>query len=328
MPMASHPRTARAPPGERSRAGALPVSAIVNQFWAVVSIAVPLLLAGAYLKRAHRLGVERRPVPGWRQLCFGLGMVVICAAIASPVEEESKKLVSVHMVQHVLLADIASLLLVLGLTGPLLQPLLTYRWGRPLRKLTHPVVALSIFTFNLVLWHSPPLYQAVLHSESLHVLEHLLFIGTGILLWMPLFGPLPKPAWFGKSAHVLYTVGIWLPAMILANVLMWSDTVFYPDYSATAEAAGVTPIADQSTAGAILMAECMVLALGIFAWVFLRWAKEDIEKQDLLDLAQDRQVELDPARAARAVAAGRGPELRARIEAGASPGEREEAVGR
>ena len=293
------------------------MTAAVDQFWAIVSIAVPLALAGAYLKRAHRLGVERRPVPGWRQFCFGLGMVVICAAIASPVEEESVKLVSVHMVQHVLLADIASLLLVLGLTGPLLQPLLTWRWGRPLRKLTQPVTAISIFTFNLFLWHSPPLYQAVLRSESLHVLEHLLFIGTGILLWMPLFGPLPKPAWFGKSAHVIYTVGIWLPAMVLANALMWSDSVFYPAYSTTAEAAGISPIADQSTAGAILMGECMLLALGIFAWVFLRWAKEDIEKQDLLDLAQDHHFDLTSARAERAVAAGRGTQLRERIEAGA-----------
>jgi len=292
------------------------MSGAIDTFWAVVSIAVPLMLAGAYLKRAHRLGAERRPVPGWRQLCFGLGMVVICAAIASPVEEESKKLVSVHMVQHVLLADIASLLLVLGLTGPLLQPLLAYRWGRPLRKLTHPVAAIAIFTVNLFLWHSPLLYQAVLHSESLHVLEHLLFIGTGILLWMPLFGPLPKPAWFGKGAHVVYTIGIWLPAMVLANVLMWSDTVFYPDYSAGAEAAGVSPVADQSTAGAILMTECMLLALGIFAWVFLRWAREDTARQELIDLARDRQVELDPARAARAVAAGREEELRARIERG------------
>ena len=102
--------------------------------------------------------------------------------------------------------------------------------------------------------------------------------------------------------------------MVLANVLMWSDTVFYPDYSASAEAAGVSPIADQSTAGAILMTECMLLALAIFAWVFLRWAREDTERQDLVDLAQERQVELDPVRAARAVAAGRGEELRARIE--------------
>jgi cytochrome c oxidase assembly factor CtaG len=135
---------------------------------------------------------------------------------------------------------------------------------------------------------------------------------------MPLFGPLPKPQWFGKGAHVLYTVGIWLPSMVMANVFMWSDAVFYPDYTATAEAAGITAIADQSTSGAILMGECTFLALGIFAWVFLRWAKEDIEKQDLLDLAIDHRVDLTSARAARAVAAGRGPELRARIEAGQS----------
>lgn len=297
------------------------MSSIVDTFWQVMSIAVPVGLAAAYYKRVHRLGVERRPVPGWRQACFLAGMIVIAAAIASPVEEESKKLVYVHMIQHLLLADIASLLIVFGFTGPLLQPLLKFRAGRPLRALTHPVVAISIFTFNLYLWHTPPLYDAVLRSESLHVLEHLLFIGTGILLWMPLFGPLPKPQWFGKAGHVIYTVGIWLPGMVLANALMWSDSIFYPAYSKTSEAAGITPIADQSTAGAILMIECTILALCIFGWVFLRWAKEDIERQDLVDLAIDHDYELTSARAARAVAAGRGPELRARIEAGAAFGE-------
>lgn len=297
---------------------ALPLGSVIDTFWSVMEVAVPLGLAAAYLKRAHRLGIEGRPVPGWRQLCFGFGMVVCGIALAGPIDVQSEKLLWVHMIQHLILADVASLLIVLGFTGPLLQPLLTFRAGRPLRRLTHPVVAISIFTFNLYIWHIPVLYQAVLHDESLHVLEHLLFLGTGILLWMPLFGPLPKPQWFGKGAHVIYTVGIWAPAMVMANVFMWSDVVFYPDYTATAEAAGITAIADQSTSGAILMGECTFLALGIFAWVFLRWAKEDIEKQDLLDLAIDRHVDLTAARAARAVAAGRGPELRARIEAGQS----------
>jgi putative membrane protein len=296
----------------------LPLGSVIDTFWSAMEIAVPLGLAAAYLTRAHRLGSEGRPVPGWRQLCFGLGMAMCGVALAGPIDDQSEKLLWVHMIQHLLLADVVSLLIVLGFTGPLLQPLLTFRAGRPLRRLTHPVVAISLFTFNLYLWHIPFLYQAVLHDESLHVLEHLLFLSTGILLWMPLFGPLPKPQWFGKGAHVIYTVGIWLPAMILANVFMWSDTVFYPDYTATAEAAGITAIADQSTSGAILMGECTFLALGIFAWVFLNWAKEDIEKQDLLDLAIDHQVELTAARASRAVAAGRGPELRARIEAGQS----------
>ncbi len=292
------------------------MSHAIDTFWSIMEFAVPMVLALAYEKRARHLAGEGRPVPAWRQVSFGAGLVTICLAVLGPIDDEADKLVWVHMCQHLILADVASLLLVLGFTGPLLQPLLTFRAGRPLRRLTHPVVAISIFTFNLYLWHVPFLYQAVLTNESLHVLEHMLFIGTGVLLWMPLFGPLPKPEWFGKAAHVVYTAFIWLPGMVMANFFMWSDVVLYPDYSATAAAVGIAPIADQSTSGAILMAECTFLALAIFAWVFLRWAKEDIEKQDLLDLAIDRQVELTPARAARAVAAGRGPELRARIEAG------------
>jgi putative membrane protein len=292
------------------------VEAVIDQIWVVLGVAVPLALAAAYLKRAHTLAGQKRPVPGWRQLCFGTGMVLIAVATSGPIDSLAEDLISVHMVQHLILADLVSLLLVLGMTGPVLQPLLANRWTRPLRHLTHPVAAISIFTFNLFLWHSPPLYQAVLHSETLHVLEHLLFIGTGILLWMPLFGPLPKPQWFGKGAHVVYTAGIWLPAMVLSNTLMWSDKVFYPDYGPTALARGIEPIADQSTAGAILMVECMLMALALLAWVFLRWAKEDMERQDLLDLAQDENFELTSARAARAVAAGRGAELRERIEAG------------
>jgi putative membrane protein len=299
----------------------LPLADFISTFWSVMEVAVPLTVAAAYLKRANRLADEGRPVPIWRQLCFALGIVVIGGSVAGPIDNQADKLLWVHMIQHLLLADVASLLIVLGFTGPLLQPLLTFRAGRPLRRLTHPVVAISLFTFNLYIWHIPFLYQAVLTNESLHVFEHLLFLSTGVLLWMPLFGPLPKPEWFGKGAHVIYTVGIWAPSMVLANVFMWSDVVFYPDYTATAEAAGITAIADQSTSGAILMGECTFLALGIFAWVFLRWAKEDIEKQDLLDLAIDRNFALTSERAARAVAAGRGPELRARIEAGSTAGD-------
>lgn len=288
---------------------------IGDQLWTAIGVAAPLVLAAAYLKRAHTLAGQGRPVPGLRQLSFGAGMVVICVSTSGPVEDQATKLVLAHMVQHLLLADVASLLLVLGLTGPLMQPLLSNRLARPLRVLTHPVVAISLFTFNLFLWHSPPLYQAVLHSVPLHEFEHLTFISTGMLLWMPLFGPLPKPQWFGKGAHVIYTIGIWLPGMALANTLMWSGSDFYPAYAASARAAGIDPVADQSTAGAILMVECMILALAIFAWVFLRWAREDTERQELIDLAQDSRVELSSTRAARAVAAGRGTELRARIEA-------------
>lgn len=280
----------------------------------VVGVAAPLLIAAAYLKRAHTLSVEGRPVPHWRQLSFAAGIVVIALAVGGPVESYATKLVLGHMVQHLMLADLAALLIVFGLTGPLMQPVLALRVGRPLRVLGHPVVAISIFTANLFLWHVPALYQAAATSPTLHELEHLSYIATGCLLWMPLFGPLPTPSWFGKAGHVIYTAFIWLPGMVLANVLMWSGADIYPHYAPTAEELGISPVADQSTAGAILMGWCTILALGLFAWVFLRWAKEDSERQDLLDLAAARGLDLSPERAARAVEAGRGATLRRRIE--------------
>ena len=294
------------------------MSSIVDTFWQVMSIAVPVGLAAAYYKRVHRLGVERRPVPGWRQACFLAGMIVIAAAIASPVEEESKKLVFVHMIQHLLLADIASLLIVFGFTGPLLQPLLKFRAGRPLRVLTHPVVAISIFTFNLYLWHTPPLYDAVLRSESLHVLEHLLFIGTGILLWMPLVRAAAEAAVVRQGrtrhlhrGHLASGNGAGQRPDVVGHRLL---SRLLGDLGSGRDRTDRRPV----DGGGDPDVECTILALCIFGWVFLRWAKEDIEKQDLLDLAIDQDFELTPARADRAVAAGRGPELRARIESGGS----------
>lgn len=282
--------------------------------WTAAEVLVPVAIALLYLARTRHLASEGRPVAPWRQICFASGLVVIAAATASPIETVATELVSVHMAQHLLLADLASLLFVLGTTGPVLQPLLSNRLLRPLRHLAHPVPALGLFTLNVYLWHLPVLYQAVLHSTPLHVLEHLSFVFFGVFLWMPLFGPLPRPQWFGRAAHVVYTAGIWLTGMALANAFMWSGTVFYPDYSAGAAAHGLSPIADQSIAGGILMGWCMVMALAIFTFVFLRWAQEDTERQELLDLADMQGVPLSDARATRAASAGTAERLRTRIE--------------
>ena len=64
------------------------------------------------------------------------------------------------MVQHLLMGDLGALLIVLGLTGPLLQPLLANRWLGWLRHLAHPLVALPLWAIDLYVWHVPVLYQA------------------------------------------------------------------------------------------------------------------------------------------------------------------------
>jgi cytochrome c oxidase assembly factor CtaG len=225
------------------------------------------------------------------------------------------------MVEHLLMGDLAALLIVLGLTGPLLAPVLRIGFFDRLRVLAHPLVALPLWAINLYVWHLPVFYQAALRHPGVHALEHAMFIAFGVNMWMCLFGPLPMPRWFGNLAKLGYIVAVRLVGTVLGNLFLWSGTVFYPFYLHGDASHHISPLADQNVAGAIMMVEESILTLCLLCWLFLRAAREGEERQQLLDYARLHGVELSEARAARAVAAGRGAELRRRLEArtGASP---------
>ncbi len=279
---------------------------------------VPVLaVAALYAVRTRSLALAGRPVPAWRQVSFASGMLLVLVALVSPLAALDYELLWAHMAQHLLLADLGALLIVLGLTGPLLQPLLATRSLGWLRVLSQPVVALPLWLANLYLWHVPGLYQAAISSEAVHALEHACFVGFGIAMWMALLGPLPKPAWFGNGARLVYVVVVRLGGAVLANVLLWAGSPLYPDYAAGEAAHGISPLADQGAAGVVMMVEQSLVTMGLFAWLFFRAATQSDERQALLDLAAQRGVPLDEARAARAVAAGQGERLRERIAAGA-----------
>lgn len=278
---------------------------------------LPLLLAAAlYAKRVSTLAQKGRPVPIWRQVCFASGLLMIVVALVSPIAHLAEELVIAHMVEHLLLGDLATLLLVLGLTGPLLQPLLAIKAFDRLRILAHPLVAFPLWALNFYAWHIRALYDAAYGGAALHALEHSLFIFFGCLMWMPVFGPLPTPRWFTAAWKVGYVIAVRFAGAILGNVLMWSGTVLYPIYAPGERYWGISAIADQSTAGVVMMVEGTFLALGLLAWVFFEASREGIEKQRLLDLAFDRGIELDDARAQRAVAAGHGDRLEQQLIAG------------
>jgi caa3-type cytochrome oxidase assembly factor Caa3/CtaG len=105
-----------------------------------------------------------------------------------------------------------------------------------------------------------------------------------------------------------------LTGAVLGKVFVFGGHVFFGVYAAGERAHGIAPGADQNAAGAIMMVEGSILTLILFGWLFARAAREGEERQELLDLAATRGVALSEARAARAVAAGRGAELRRRIE--------------
>jgi putative membrane protein len=275
---------------------------------------LPLVaLALAYVTRARTLAARERPVPAWRQACFAGGLGLILVALASPVGHIAEELVVAHMVEHLMIGDLAALLIVLGLTGPLLQPLLANRWLGWLRVFGHPLVALPLWAADLYVWHVPALYQAALASEPLHALQHACFLGFGIAMWMALLGPLPKPAWFGNGARLIYVVAVRLGGAALANVLIWAGTPLYPDYAGGDAFWGISPLADQGAAGVVMMIEGGLVTLGLFAWIFFRAAREGEERQRLIDLAAERGVALEEGRAARAAAAGQGARLEERL---------------
>ena len=147
----------------------------------------------AYVLRAATLAREGRPVPLWRLTCYFSGLVLILVAFVSPVAHLGGELVLAHMVQHLIIGDIAALLIVLGLTRAVLAPVMALKAFDRLRFLTLPTVALPLWILNFYLWHIPALYDATVTNEFVHALQHACFIGFGVLMWMPIAGPLPVP---------------------------------------------------------------------------------------------------------------------------------------
>ena len=166
------------------------------------------------------------------------------------------------MVQHLLIGDLGGLLIALGLTGPLLQPLLARRPFAWLRVLGNPLVALPIWALNLYLWHLSALYDGVLTSPLLHFAQHAGFFTFGLAMWLPLVGPLPKPTWFSDAAKLGYIVVVRFLEAVLANYLIWSGTVLYPDYAPGEAKWDISPLADQGAAGNVMMIWTGTVTLG------------------------------------------------------------------
>jgi len=275
---------------------------------------VPLAAVCAlYAWRARSLAGTRNPVPGWRRACFYGGCLTMALTL-NLLGNLSEELLFAHMVEHLLLGDIAALLIVLGLTGPLIAPVLRIGVFYRLRVLAHPLVAFPLWAVDLYVWHAPALYQAALEHLPVHILQHTMFVACGINMWMCLFGPLPMPAWFGNFAKLVYVVAVRLTGAALGNIFLWSGTVFYPFYLPTDALRHVSPVADQNLAGAVMMIEGSMLTIGLFCWLFLRTAREAEERQQLMDFARLHGIPVSEKRVARAVSAGRGEELRSRLE--------------
>jgi putative membrane protein len=282
------------------------------------TVALPVLVmlyAYPYWARSRTLADQGRPVKSWRQWCYYGGLATLAVALSPPVDSLSDQLLVAHMSEHLMIGDIAALLIVLGMTGPMLAPLLRVRGIQWLRVLGHPVVAIVAWAVNFYAWHLPAAYQAALRHPLLHALEHATFLAFGIAVWMALLGPLPKPRWFSNAWRLSYIIAVRLIGTVLANAMIFAGSAWYPFYRASEARWHISPVADQVAAGGVMMVEESLLTIGLFCWLFLKVAREHEERQRLLDYALEHGLALDEDRAARAVAAGRGDELWQRLRA-------------
>jgi putative membrane protein len=240
-------------------------------------------------------------VPSWRIGLFATGIVLLFAALVSPLHALGEQLFSFHMLQHVLLGDLAPLALLAGLTGPILRPALAFM--HRLRFLAHPLVALPLWAVNLYAWHLPYLYDAAVRHDSVHALEHLCFFTGGVIMWLPVLETLPAPEWFGTGAKLGYIAVVRGVETVLGNVFFWAGATFYPVYEHSERLWGLSPLEDQGLAGAVMMIEGSIVTLVALAWLFLRMAGEGELRQRLLERG------IDPRTVRRAVRYGRAKEL-------------------
>lgn len=260
-----------------------------------------VLLALLYARRVRTLRARGTAVPGWRVASFAIGIAILLAALVSPLHALGEQLFSFHMLQHVLLGDLAPLALLAGLTGPILRPALVFL--HRLRFLANPLIALPLWAVDLYAWHLPYLYDAAVRHDSVHALEHLCFFTGGLIMWLPVLETLPAPEWFGTGAKLAYIAAVRLIETVLGNVFFWAGATFYGVYEHRQRLWGLSPLEDQGLAGAVMMIEGSIVTIVALAWLFLRMAGEGELRQRLLERG------LDPRAVKRAVRYGRAEEL-------------------
>ena len=229
-----------------------------------------LLLGHAWLARGQGLSVARR-------IYFGLGLLTMWAALETPIDTISDYyLDSVHMVQHVLLGVVAPPLLLLGLNEAMAARLAAIPG---VRALTEPIPAQLMAAVVMVAWHLPPLYDATLYSEPLHIVEHLTFIGSGVLFWWPVLRATGEQASWRLSApgRLLYLFIGTFPQDAVALVLQFSRTPFYEFYThAPRLVPGLDPVTDQTVAGVVLQLFGKTSYLVAAPVIFFRWFNREV----------------------------------------------------
>jgi putative membrane protein len=225
---------------------------------------------------------RRRPAhaPWSRAPLFAAGLALTVLPLVSPLDGAGDdRLLSAHMLQHVLIGDAAAALLVVAVRGPLLffllppavlRPLAAFRPLRALLSvLLRPLVSLGLWGAAILVWHVPRIYDYAAAHPAVHNLEHVTFVVTGVLAWTQLVDP-ARHERLRRPQRIFFALAMLAIAQPVVDLLLFSATPVYARYAHPADRLlGLSPLTDQRLAGAVMMVE-QLLTLGICVALLLR----------------------------------------------------------
>ena len=245
--------------------------------WALI-----VLLGGGYWIALRRWGPRHvspgdSPATRGQVASFALGVLTIWIAADWPIHELSEeRLLSVHMVQHLLLTLVAPPLLLFGTPGWMLRSLLRPRWLLAVvRTLARAFPALLIFNAFLAFSHWPVIVDAAVGSELVHFGLHAALVGTALLMWMPVLSPMFEIPRLRYPGQMLYLFAQSIVPTVPASFLTFADGPIYAFYGLAAPLIGMDPVVDQRIAGLTMKIIGGFILWGFIAALFFRWNRQD-----------------------------------------------------
>ena len=228
-----------------------------------------IVILGFYIYLLRRFA---SPIDWQRVALFSSGALAIFLALVSPLDAGAGRLLSLHMLQHVILTSIGPPLVLLGLPSALLRPLFEPKLVNWLaQQLTSPLIAATLFIVNMWFWHVPAIYETALTHQLAHITMHVAFMSTGLLFWWPVIQPLPELSRIGEGARLLYLFVSGFPMALLALLLLSSGSVLYEFYEAPPHLWGISPLSDQQVAGIIMGALGEAASFIAITFLFFRF---------------------------------------------------------
>ena len=283
----------------------------IGDFFSSWSFSGPQFIVVAFLSLTYLVGMLRLQIrSGWqaipiRKMLYAIGgYAILFFAVAGPPEAFSDDMFFAHMTQHILIAMVASVLLLAA------SPMAAYLWAMPetvraglapslaetgwLRRITatftSPKFALPAFVLTLWGWHVPEAYALAIDNNYAHLAMHLSMFTTSLLFWWPIIGPPPVRFQLTDPQRIIYLILVVTPTAVLAAIITLSNAVIYTSYIDTPHHFTLTPNEDQRIGGLLMWIPGNIIYLATLTTLFLRWFAQEDRKNRRYRLTR-RQIE-------------------------------------